>query len=365
MIFNKWLIGVGLIAVLLAVLIIPGCADEEMVEDLNGEDVAAPADAEYVLKLQHSWGAAENHFFEHYAQIVENMSNGRMKIEVFSEGELVDTGEIPDAVSSGIIDMGHTHPQFHLDVLDEGYIEYVPFLWRDVDEVMAALWHYGVADLVGEAVEDTFDVVVLDFQVDDLGALLFSSPVRSIDDMAGMTINIDPPLADVLRDQADASAVYYDAEDLWYNLNMGILDGLEWGGAKAMVDMDLHSAAVSGGVAGEGAFVRPYFITAFIPFYCINPDVWNDLPEDLQHILMEAVHANTIWMRSYYGFHEAESMRIMEEAGIEIVDLPDEDVELMFNESLEWLESDFAPLTPRTQKIYEAVMKALEDFGRI
>ena len=359
--FKKGVVGVGLVIVLLAALTLFGCAETEDVE----EGFVGPRDVEYVLKMQHSWGAAENHFFEHYARIVDDMSGGRIQIEVYSDGELVDTGEIPDAVSSGLIDMGHTHPQFHLDVLDEGFIEYVPFLWRDVDEVMAALWHFGIADLLGEAIEETFDVVVLDFQVDDLGALLFSSPVQSIDDMAGMTINIEPPLADILHEQAGIKAVYYDAEDLWYNMNMGILDGLEWGGAKAMVDMDLHSAAVSGGVPGQGSFVRPYFITAFHPFYCINPDVWNDLPKDLQSILREAVHANTIWMRSYYGYHEAESARIMEDAGIKIVYLPDEEVELLFKESLKWLEKEFAPLSPRTQKIYDAVIEALEDFGRI
>ncbi len=364
---NRRLIVLGLIVVLLLVLTFSGCAG---VADLD-DDLAAPGDdldakeTEYIFKLQHSWGAAENHFFEHYAQIVNKMSGGRIEIEVYSDGELVDYTEIPDAVASGIVDMGHTHPQYHLDVLEEGFIEYTPFLWSNTDEIMAAYWHYGIGDLLGEAIEETFGVVVLDFQIDDLGALLFSYPVESIEDMSGMTINIEPPMADILRKEADVSAVYYEAEDLWYNMNMGILDGLEYGGAKAMVDMDLHSAAVSGGESGRGSFVQPYFITAFTPFYCINEDTWNALPGDLQSILYEAVHANTLWVRSYYSYHEADSKRIMEEAGIDIVTMPDEDVELLFRDALEWLENEYAPQSPRCQEIYNTVIKVLEDFGRI
>ncbi len=41
-------------------------------------------------RMQHSWGAAENHFFEHYAKIVNEMSNGEIEIKVFADGELVN-----------------------------------------------------------------------------------------------------------------------------------------------------------------------------------------------------------------------------------------------------------------------------------
>ena len=41
-------------------------------------------------RLQHSWGAAENHFFEHYAKIVNEMSAGKIEINVFADGELVN-----------------------------------------------------------------------------------------------------------------------------------------------------------------------------------------------------------------------------------------------------------------------------------
>mgnify|MGYP001826675143 FL=1 len=65
-------------------------------------------------RLQHSWGAAENHFFEHYAKIVKEMSNGEIDIKVFADGELVNVEKLCDAVAAGTLQMGHTYPDYQM-----------------------------------------------------------------------------------------------------------------------------------------------------------------------------------------------------------------------------------------------------------
>jgi len=348
----KWLVSVGLVIVLAMAFVLPACepTDEE---------------PEYTLKLQHSWGAGENHFFNNFADTVEDMSEGRMVVEVYSEGEICGYDEIPDAVASGLIDLGHTHPSFNLEVLEEGYMEYTPYLWLTEDQIRSALWDYGIANLTKEGIEETFDVLVLDFQIDDLGGLLFSSPVNNISDMAGMTINVQPPYSDILDELVGISAVYYSPEDLWYNLAMNIIDGLEWGGAVCMVDMDFHTAAATGGVSGNGTLIQPYFIISWYPYYCITPSLWAGMDQEFQDILMDAIAANTVYMRNYYLSNDASAKATMEAAGIEIVTLPEADIEAIFQKLLVWLEEEFKPMTPRTELMYNATMEALEAFGRI
>ncbi|MBT3807147.1 MAG: hypothetical protein HOG03_21500 [Desulfobacula sp.] len=55
------------------------------------------ANAKTVWKMQHSWGAAENHFFEHYAKIVNEMSNG--EIEIKPRGGELTKVKVEDAAS--------------------------------------------------------------------------------------------------------------------------------------------------------------------------------------------------------------------------------------------------------------------------
>ena len=62
------------------------------------------------LKMQAAWPSGANIFFEmagDYAKMVEAMSGGELKIDLQPVGAVVKTSEIGQAVSSGVLDMGH------------------------------------------------------------------------------------------------------------------------------------------------------------------------------------------------------------------------------------------------------------------
>jgi TRAP-type mannitol/chloroaromatic compound transport system substrate-binding protein len=63
-----------------------------------------------VLKMQAAWPSGANIFFEmaaDYCKMVEDMSGGSLKIDLQPVGAVVKTSEIGQAVSSGVVDMGH------------------------------------------------------------------------------------------------------------------------------------------------------------------------------------------------------------------------------------------------------------------
>ena len=63
-----------------------------------------------VLKMQAAWPSGANIFFEmagDYCKMVEEMSGGSLKIDLQPVGAIVKTSEIGQAVSSGVVDMGH------------------------------------------------------------------------------------------------------------------------------------------------------------------------------------------------------------------------------------------------------------------
>ncbi len=104
-------------------------------------------------RLQHSWGAAENHFFEHYAKIVNEMSGGEIQIKVFADGELVNVEKLCDAVGAGTLEMGHTHPDYQMGSVPVGELESAPYLFGNLKEEMAAIYRYGLGDIYKEAFE--------------------------------------------------------------------------------------------------------------------------------------------------------------------------------------------------------------------
>lgn len=313
---------------------------------------------EYKWRLQHAWGAAENHFFEHFADIVNEMSGGRIEISVYADGELVSWDKLCDAVASGMLEMGHTHPDYYQGKVPVGKLESAPYLWRDVDEEMAVIYRYGVGDIYKEAFEDRFAIEVLGFQVDDFGALMFTKEVNELADMKGMTINILEPTASILKDLAGASSTYMGPEELYTALSRGVIQGVEYGGAKAMHDMSIHETAKY--------FVLPRHQVAYCPFYFMNKRTWEELPSDLQAILVNAVKANTVYMRAFYGQKENQALHDMvENQGVKLSNLPEEDVEAIYQEALEWLQNDYASEDTYSKRAAEASIEALKDFGRL
>ena len=63
-----------------------------------------------VLKMQAAWPSGANIFFEmagDYCNMVKEMSGGSLQIDLQPVGAVVKTSEIGQAVSSGVVDMGH------------------------------------------------------------------------------------------------------------------------------------------------------------------------------------------------------------------------------------------------------------------
>ena len=314
--------------------------------------------AEYKWRMQHSWGAAENHHFEHFAKIVKDMSGGRIEISVFADGELVDVEKLCDAVAAGTIELGHTHPDYQQGAVPVGELESAPFLWRTLEEEFAHVFRYGIADIYTEAFEKRYKIAVLGFQVCDKGSLAFTKEVNKLEDMRGMNINVLDPYATFLHELVGASSVYMGPEELYTSLSRNVIQGVEYGGAKAMYDMSLPEVTKS--------FLLPYHQVAWAPFYFMNKNKWEKMPDDLKVILKNAVDVNTVYMISFYAEKEQEALRLMQEKhGMKITHLPDEDVKALNQKTIDWLKNNFANKGPYCKKAADATLRALKDFGRL
>jgi len=326
------------------------------VSDLEDEVAALRAPAEvYEWRLQHTWSAVENHFFEHYAAVVKEMTNGRIDLAVFSDGEIVTFEELPSSVAMGMLNMGHTHPEYHCGVLPEGKLGNAPFLFTSHDEEMAFVHRFGAGDIWREGFAEEFGIHILDFEPDDYGAIMMTEDFETLADLEGRRLNIGGFLATAMAEAAGTEATYLEPEEIYTSLALGVLDGAEYGGAKCMYEMGFHEVAKY--------FMMPYHHTVHFPFYFINPELYEGLPSDLQAILMEAIDANGVYMRSFYVAEEAKALDMMRDEGVKVVYLSDEDVAKLTGAMIELLE-EMRSESPRCERIVDAAFEALKAFGR-
>src|SRR5690554_6505383 len=82
-----------------------------------GAALAAPAvlaQSPLVIKMQTSWPASDiwQEFAQAYANRVEEMSGGRMTVDLLPAGAVVGAFQVMDAVSDGLIDIAHSVPVY-------------------------------------------------------------------------------------------------------------------------------------------------------------------------------------------------------------------------------------------------------------
>ena len=319
--------------------------------------VPTPTEEVYHWKLQHSWSAAESFYFDQYADIVREMSGGRIDIEIFSDGEIVTLMETPEATVMGVLDMMHSHPYNWEDTIPEATIEGLPFLWRTGDEGAAIYHQMGFEDLLKESFEEEFGIYVLGIEPNDRGTMMLTDDFSSLADLKGRRILLWEPYASMLADNFGIISTYVAPEEIYTSLDLGVLDGVQWGGAKCAWDMGFHEVAKY--------FMLPYFKPSWFPMYAINKELHEGLPADLQAILREAVYANGYYMRTMYTSEEMKCLTDMvTQYGVQVRTLPDEDVELVFQVTLERLE-ELKGKGPRAKRAAEICFEALKRFGYI
>ncbi|MDX5362638.1 MAG: twin-arginine translocation signal domain-containing protein [Pseudazoarcus pumilus] len=76
---------------------------------ITGFPMIAVAQSPVVLKMQGAWGAKDvfNEMAEEYVKRVNEMAEGRMRIDYLVGGSVVKPFEVMDATSKGVIDAGH------------------------------------------------------------------------------------------------------------------------------------------------------------------------------------------------------------------------------------------------------------------
>ena len=144
---------------------------------------------------------------DNLAERIEAASNGRLKIKVYSGGELVPALEVLDAVSRGTVQMGHDSAYYHRGKLPAAqYYTTVPF-GQTVHEINAWLYYGGGLELWQEMYAEVFNVIP--FPAGNTGVQMagwFNKEINSVDDLKGLKMRI-PGVGGEVMQRAGASQI--------------------------------------------------------------------------------------------------------------------------------------------------------------
>ena len=229
--------------------------------------------------LDHLNGAAER-----LAKVVDEMSGGRFRIEVFPGGRIMPPLECFTAASQGTIEAFMASASYwaaHEPALE--WFTTIPFGMNP--EGMAAWYHQGDGLKLWEEAYTAFNLVPRQSTTyAPQMAGWFRKKMTTIGDYKGLKMRIGVPLGGKVYARAGGTAALIPGADIYGALERGVIDAAEWVGPHDDMKLGLHQTARYYYYPG---WHEPGGMTEF----SFNKKAYDALPVDLQRTLDHAATA--------------------------------------------------------------------------
>ena len=283
---------------------------------------------------------------ENLSKYVEEMSNGRLKIKVYGQGELVPPMGVFDAVSQGNVELGHAASYYWIGKIKSAqFFTAVPF--GLTAQEMNGWLHYGGGLELWEEAYAPFDLVPL--AGGNTGVQMagwFNKEINSLEDLRGLKMRI-PGLAGDIITRAGAETVQLPGNEIFLSLQQGVIDAAEWVGPYNDLTFGLHQVAKYYYYPG---WHEPGSTLEII----VNRNAFESLPKDLQAIVKYGARAVNQEMLDEYTARNNKALReLVDKHGVELRKLPDDVLIKLRNISAEVMQ-EFIKGDEMAQKIYES-----------
>lgn len=289
---------------------------------------------------------------ERLAELVDEMSNGRLTINVYGAGQLVPGFEVFDAVSEGTAELGHSASYYWKGKAPAAqFFAAVPF-GMNAQEMNAWLQYGGGLELWNE-LYDQFGVDVMTAGASgvQMGGW-FNKEINSVKDLDGLKMRM-PGLGGEVMDRMGVAIVNMPGGEIFTSLQSGAIDATEWIGPYNDLAFGLHQAA--------DYYYYPGWHEPTVMFEAIvNQEAYNSLPADLQAILKTAVHDVNLSVLNEYTARNNDALQtLVEEHGVELRRFPD-DVLAEAKKHSQDVVAELAGTNDMAKKIYESY-RAFQD----
>lgn len=251
-----------------------------------------------------------HHGAEHFADLVEQKSQGRLRVRLYPGGQLGDDRETVEGMKLRSIDMtvmgcaliGWYAPEY-------GVVE-APFVWRDYEHI-DRVWQSEIGDDLRETMRDRAGVEMLHLWYRGPRYLTTTSKkVRVPEDLRGLKLRV-PELEVYIKSWQTfgANTTPLPFTDMFMALKLGVVEGQE-NPLATIYGNNLHE-------------VQKYIMETkhLIGFYvfCVGPYFDERFTPEERAIILDAAREATDWHNQEVERAEADYRAKLIEAGVEFV----------------------------------------------
>lgn len=317
----------------------------------------ATAQAPRVLKMQATWPASSMLYdnFKMFAERVDKMSGGRLKIETMPAGAIVPAFEVLEATSKKVLDGAHAWAGYWVGknkaaVLMTGG----PGGTYGMDFVDYLGWMYegGGWELYQEFYRDVLKQNVVVFPILPAGPQAFGwfkRPIKNWNDMKGMKCR-ETGIAGEVFQHAGMRVVNMPGGEIVASAERGVIDCAEWVTPGEDLKMGFHNV-------WKYYYMPGMHENTTVGELLINQDVWKSLAPDLQEIVKGAATETFIRFQAKFNQDNAAALReLQEKHRVNVLRTPD-DVLTTFLKAWDQVAEKEAASNPFFKKVLESQRK--------
>lgn len=301
---------------ILVVFIFTGCGGQKT-SDASKD--GAKAQDQQVIKLKMGDHMPVSHFLssaiaKDYIDRVEKISNGKVKIDYYPAEQLGKQKDMLNLVNQGMIDIGFVTPSFLAGQLPLNTVMMLPSYSTAAEgsEIYQRL-AYGV--LIDEFKKYNARPVFV-YALPQYNVGTSKKPVNTIADLKGLKMKTSGGLYDKMAELVGMIPVVVTSNELYESMQRGIVDGAlhYFIGVKGYRLQELEKYHTAG--ASFGGFPCAYII---------NEKKWQQLPQDVQKILLQAGQESNKFAGQAIDKQEQELIKEFEKGGMKIKNLTPEE----------------------------------------
>ncbi len=324
---------------------------------VGGERAPASAQAPRVLKMQATWPASSMLYdnFKMFAERVDKMSGGRLKIETLPAGAVVPPFEVLEATSRKVLDGAHAWAGYWVGknkaaiLLTGG-----PGGTFGMDFVDYMGWMYegGGWELYQEFYRDVLKQNVVVFPILPAGPQAFGwfkRPIKNWNDMKGLKCR-ETGMAGEVFAAAGMKVVNMPGGEILPAAERGVIDCAEWVTPGEDIKMGFHNI-------WKYYYMPGMHENVTVGELLINQDVWKSLAPDIQEIVKSAATETFVRFQAKFNQENAAALvKLQQEHKVQVLRTPD-DVLKTFLKAWDQVAEKEAAVSPFFKKTLESQRK--------
>src|SRR5215475_6940073 len=274
-----------------------------------------------VWKYQSTWPTKDifHEYAVDYARKVNDMSGGRLRLDVLAAGAVVPAFQLQDAVHSGVLDGGHGVTAYWYGKNKAASLFGTPpsFGW-DAHSMLAWFYYGGGEALYNELINDILKlnlVGLLYYPMPTQPLGWFKKEVKSADEFKGMKYRTVGLSADLFR-ELGASVTILPGGEIVPALDRGLIDAAEFNNPSS--DLLLGFPDVS-----KNFMVRSHHQQQECFELSFNKAKYDALPAELKSIIRYAAFAATADQFAVAHDRYSRDLEAIKARGVNVIKTPD------------------------------------------